>query len=317
MRSIKTDRLRAISFFVSTAESGSFTAAAHRWGVTPAAISKSISRLEMHLGARLLNRTTRSVRLTPDGISYHERCRHILRELEDAELALTKGLSVPRGTLCVELPVAFGRLVIVPALSAFAKRYSELRLEIRLSDHFANLVEEGLDAVVRIGELKDSRLVARPLTTVRYVSVASPGYLRRRGIPRHPADLERHNCINFVYPETGREFDWRFSQNGICFSRQVAGNVALNHSEARLDAAIAGLGIIQTFDFLAAPAVKMGKLRPILTDYIADGPTISVIYPQNRHLSPRVRAFVDFMIDLIPSNPAWRRPFRQTPERTS
>lgn len=301
------DNLNTITVFVRVAESRSFTAAAHRLGISASGVSKSVSRLEEELGVRLVNRTTRKVSLTEDGVSFFERCRQILYEIEEAETALTRARAAPRGKLRVQMPVSFGRRVIIPALADFIARYPELVVDVELSDRVPDLTEEGLDAVVHIGEPGDTRLVARRLCAIRHATCAAPEYLRRYGEPATPDELDKHRCLAYTYPHTGGYRDWQFSYNGKRFSKVVSGSLNVNNSESLLEMAIAGAGIAAIGTFITAEAIAAGKLKIILRDYIADGPTVSVLYLPNRHMSPRVRTFVDFLGDLVPPDPPWDR----------
>lgn len=301
------ENLNAIRVFTRVAETRSFTEAGKRLGISASGISKAISRLEEELGVKLLNRTTRTVSLTADGASLFERCRQILTEIEDAETAVTRTRSAVRGKLRVQMPLAFGRLVIVPALAEFIKRYPELVVDVELSDRQVDLAEEGLDTVVHIGELRDSRMIARKLCDIRFVTCASPEYLSRHGEPETPDELAKHRCLGYILPRIGRYRDWHFSQNGTQISKTISGHLNLNSAEALLDAAIAGAGIAATGTFVAANAIAAGKLKVILRDYIAVGPQVSVVYLPSRHLSPRVQAFVDFLTHIVPLSPAWDR----------
>ncbi len=299
------DSLQGISVFVRVAEARSFTTAARKLGMTPSGASKAITRLEDRLGVRLVHRTTRSVSLTDDGAAYYERCRQILAELEDAETALTRRRAKPRGRLRVQMPVGFGQRILVPLLAEFVELYPELTVDAELSDRDPDLADEGLDAAVRIGDLGDARLIARALCELRFVTVASPQYLERHGEPQTPDELERHRCLVYYLPRTHRYREWHFSSNGEPFSRAVAGSLNLNHSQALLDAAIAGAGIANVSTFIAYDAIRSGALKIILNDYVGVGPTVWVVYLQRRHLSPRVQAFVQFLGSRIPRSPAW------------
>lgn len=302
---MRPDTMQGISLFVRVAEARSFTAAARKLGITPSGASKAVTRLEDRLGVRLVNRTTRSVSLTDDGTAFYERCRQILGELEDAEAAVTRRRTKPRGRLRVQMPVGFGQRILVPLLARFVELYPELVIDAELSDRDPDLADEGLDAAVRIGDLGDARLVARRLCDLRFVTVASPQYLERRGEPRTPDDLERHRCLVYYLPHTHRYREWHFSADGVPYSRTFAGSLNLNNSQALLDAAIAGAGVANVSTFIAYDAIRAGMLKVILRDYIGVGPAVWVVYLQRRHLSPRVQAFVDFLATRIPSLPAW------------
>jgi len=299
--------LNSMAVFVRVAESRSFTMAAQRLGMSASGVSKSISHLEEELGVRLVNRNTRKVSLTSEGAAFFENCRRLLAELDDAEAKVTHGLTVPRGRLRVHAPVAFGRRVIMPALYAFIKQNPDLIVDVELSDRAADLIAEGLDVVVAIGELNDSRLAARKLCNLRFITCAAPSYLELNGEPQTPEELDKHHCLAFVEPRTGRHRSWAFSRKGERFTMTVHGNLNVNDAESLLDAAVAGTGIAVMGSFVAAEAVTQGRLKIILRDYIPEGPAISMVYAPNRHLSPRIRSFVDYLREAIPEDTAWDR----------
>ena len=294
------DQINSLTLFVRAAQNHSFSVAARQLGISPSAVSKSVQRLEERLGTRLFNRTTRRITLTEDGAEFYVRCRQILDEIVEAELALSQARSTPKGTLRVSLAMAIARLQIVPALSSFAERYPDLKLDISLTDKMVDLIESGIDAVVRVGEGPDTRLSMRWLATARYVICAAPRYLARYGEPQTPEELESHNCINFVSPRTGRAFEWFFQGDGEEFSLPIEGRLRFDHAEAQLAAAIAGAGIIQVHNYIAGAAITNGELAPVLKRFApTTGSPIAVVYPQKRHLSAKVRAFIDFMIELM------------------
>jgi LysR family transcriptional regulator for bpeEF and oprC len=326
------DKLNSLIIFVRAAQNRSFSEAARQMGMSPSSVSKAVQRLEEELGIRLLNRTTRSVTLTDDGAAFYVRCRQIIDELEEAEQELLRTRYQPSGTLRIDLTMALGRMHIVGALPLLTAKYPELKLDVSLNDRFVDLIEEGIDAVVRLGIGTDSRLIMHRVATVQFVVCASPDYFKRHGIPKTPQDLKQHNCINFVYPQTRRVFEWRFQHGslhapgnppsgsqsptagnplaglshrnalphqGEQFEMPVEGSLRFDHAESLLEAAIAGAGIVQVLNYVAGRAIAGGELQPILEDYAAPGEPISVIYPQKRHLSAKVRAFIDFMVDLM------------------
>ncbi len=299
------DALYSISLFVRVAEARSFTGAAKRLGLSASAVSKAVTRLEERLGVRLANRTTRSVSLTDDGAAYFERCRQILSEIEDAETAITRTRTKPTGRLRVLLPVGFGLKVLAPLLPKFSAAYPELSVDVEFSDRLADLAQEGIDAVVRIGDPGDTRLVARKLCALRYVPVASPAYLRRCGEPRTPQDLKKHNCLRYHIPQTNRCREWSFAAGGQPQTAQVSGNLSMNSGSALVDAAIAGSGIAVVATFMAYEAVRAGKLRVLLPGQAAMDSPVWVGYLERRHLSLRIRCFVDFLAAHIPPSSAW------------
>ncbi|MBZ8132374.1 LysR family transcriptional regulator [Afifella sp. IM 167] len=299
------ENLNALRVFVRVAETRSFTAAAKRLGLTASAVSKAITRLEEELHVRLLHRTTRSVGLTNDGASFFQHCQQILAQIEEAENGLDRANASPRGRLRVHMPVGFGQRVVVPALTGFVERYPELVVDAELSDRSVDLAYEGIDAAVHIGELADTTLVARKLCDLRFVACASPDYLARYGEPETPDDLDRHHCLAYVQMHTGRYREWNFMRDGERFSKAVSGRLNINNAESLLKAAISGMGIAMMSTFIAGEAIRSGAVRCILDGYTGIGPSVSLVYVPSRHLSPKVRAFVDFLKEAIPGQGEW------------
>jgi LysR family transcriptional regulator for bpeEF and oprC len=293
------ERLDSLMIFVQAAKHLSFSGAARQLGMSPSAVSRAVQRLEDRLGTRLLNRTTRSLSLTEDGARFYESCWQILSDLDEAELALSHSQSVPSGVLRLNLIPSMGRMHLVPALAQFAKQYPDLKLEISLSDRRVDLIESRIDAVVRVGMSPDSTLIMHPLATARSVVCASPQYFERWGIPKTPEDLQHHCCINHVVQQTGRIREWQFQRNGQSISLDVSGTFTIDHAETATEAAIAGAGIIQLYNFVVGSAIKAGQLVPILQDYAPPGVPIAVIYTQKRYLSAKVKVFVEFITDLM------------------
>jgi len=296
-----TDRLGSILAFVRVAELGSFAKAARALEVSASAISKSIARLEDRLGLRLFQRTTRVLRLTEDGDLFFETCSRILAELESAERSLRERAATPAGVLRVELPTALGRLKIVPALATLTGRYPALRIDASFDDRLTDLIDTGLDAVVRIGEPRDSGLMVRRVGTVRYIVCAAPSFIETHGAPESPDDLERFACIRRVPPGKGSYATWKFQspEDGALFEREVAGTLSFDSNDVIIDAGLAGDGLVQLHTYMAEPHLKSGRLVQVLAPYAASGPPISVLFPSNRHLSPKVRVFIDFVSGVL------------------
>lgn len=302
------DRIASISDFVRTAEQGSFAKAGKTLGVHGSAVSKSVARLEAHLGLRLFHRTTRSLSLTHEGQIFYERCLRILGDLNEVERMMASRSGIPLGRLTVTLPVALGRLHILPPLSRLFAKHPGVELVVHLEDRHVDLVGEGVDAAVRIGSPPDSSLVGRRLADVRYVVCASDAYLAEMGRPDTLDDLPRHRCVAFVPSVGGRPSPWRFAEGEprLSFDLAVAGPLRLNNAEALVEAAIQGAGLVQLHSYLAAPAIASGRLRPLLEDFVSgDGPPIFVLYPSARLMLPKVRMFLDFMTDMFASGPPW------------
>lgn len=294
-----TERLDSLMIFVQAAQHRSFSVAARELGLSPSAVSRAVQRLEERLGSRLLNRTTRSLSLTENGAVFYETCRQILSDLDAAELALKRSQSTPTGTLRINLVPSMGRMHIVPALPRFAAQYPDLNLEISLNDRRVDLIESGIDAVVRVGIHPDSNLIMQHIATARYIICASPNYLKKAGVPKTPEDLQQHNCINHIFPQTGRLRDWTFQHKGKEFSLSLSGQLMLDHAEAATEAAITGAGVIQFYNFVVGTAIAQGQLVPILESYTPPGVPIAVVYAQKQYLSAKVKAFVEFMIELM------------------
>jgi DNA-binding transcriptional LysR family regulator len=287
----------ALTVFTRVAESGGFTPAARKLGMSVSAVTKTIARLEDVVGSQLFNRTTRQLSTTDYGQEFYERAAVILAELADAELALQRGNVTPRGRVRAVVPLSFGRVTLVPELPAFLKKYPEITLDLGFSDSNKpiDLIAEGYDVAVRTGNISDSRLITRQLIRSPQVTVASPAYLRARAVPQTPQDLQGHSCI--VGNRSGPE--WRFvDRNGHEIIVHVRGNAIINSGDALREAAVAGLGIIQGTWWLVRKDLERGAVQPVLTDYTVEGAPISVLYPANRHLPAKVRAFLDFLATI-------------------
>ncbi|TCT08318.1 LysR family transcriptional regulator [Aquabacter spiritensis] len=291
------NKFLALSVFTRVADSGGFTAAARKLGMSVSAVTKTITRLEDELGTQLFNRTTRQLSTTDYGQEFYERAVQILTDLEDAELALQRGNVATRGRIRAVVPLSFGRVTLVPELPAFLSRYPDITLDLNFSDSNKpiDLVAEGYDVAVRTGHITDSRLITRLLLRSPQVTVAAPAYLKANGTPRTPQDLIHHNCI--TGNRTGPE--WHFANpKGPEIIVHVKGNAVLNSGDALREAAVAGLGIIRGTWWLVRKDLERGDVESILADYAVEGTPISVLYPANRHLPAKVRVFLDFLISI-------------------
>ena len=289
----------AISTFVRVVEAKSFAAAATQLGMTPSGVSRAVSRLETQLGTRLLSRTTRSLRLTDDGAAFHARCTEILADLAEATEALGKARIHPVGKLRVATHSALGRAALIPNLVEFQSRYPDIRLELTMCDYPFDLNEEGYDCAIRMGELEDSSLIARKLGHFANVLCAAPSYLARLGIPENIDDLRKHHCINYVFPSTGKPYQWQFDTPSGRVELDIDAQMLINDAESVIQAAIAGLGIIQVPHCLAAVALARGELEIVMSDTISTGSPLWIVYPQKRHLSARVQAFIEWVSELF------------------
>ena len=298
---VATDKLGSILAFVRVTELGSFANAGKALDISASAVSKSVARLEERLGLRLFQRTTRALSLTDEGRVFFERCDRILADLEDAERSMRDRAATPTGVLKVELPAALGRLKIAPALATLTKSYPKLRVEASFSDQLADLIDSGLDAVVRIGEPRDSRLMVRRVGTVRYIVCAAPAYIEAHGEPRTPNELDRFDCIGRVPHGGPSRSTWKFVSpaSGQQFERDVAGTLTFDSNDVIIDAGIAGAGLVQLHTYMAEPYLRSGQLVQVLREFAAEGPPISVLFPSNRHLSPKVRVFIDFIANIL------------------
>ena len=299
------DALADIAVFVRVVERGSFTLAADELSLSRAVVSKYVSRLENRLGARLLHRTTRRLSLTEAGAALFEASRGALERIEEAEGAVARFQAAPRGRLRVSAPMSFGILHLGPALADFARAFPDVSLDIRLDDRYVNLVEDGIDVAVRIGQLTDSSLVARKLGTTRAVACASPAYLAEHGEPDDPEELAGHDCLIYSYLAAGV---WRFTaRGGREIPVAVSGPIRINNGIVLAEAAIAGGGVLVTPSFYVAPMLRDGRLKRILTAYRLPELGIYAVYPQRAHVPPKVRAFIDYLAARFGRKPDWEK----------
>ncbi len=284
--------LQAMAAFAETVRHGSFAAAGRALGLSPSAVAKSVARLEADLGLRLLHRTTREVSLTSDGHEIYERCRRIVDEI-DALRADAEGVrGEPSGTLRLNAPVAWGKKVLVPLLARLAARHPRLALEVALSDRYVDIIKEGFDAVVRVGHLRDSTLVARTFGAQQIIACASPAYLARHGRPTAPDLLGRHRCLVFRMPSTGRVRPWDFVVRGAPIAFTPASSATFNDGEALVAAAAADMGLIQVPDYMADDEMRAGRLVEVLKSSRPPPTPLSVVYASSRQVPPRLRAFL-------------------------
>jgi DNA-binding transcriptional LysR family regulator len=296
------DRLRLMETFVRVVESGSFSAVAREGQTSQSAISKQVQALETQLGAKLLVRSTRSHSLTEAGKLYYERCRQVLDTLEEARLEVHRTEHEISGTLRVAAPVAFGRLHIVPRLQGFYARYPKIGIDLQLDDGFVDLVASGIDIAFRVGELKDSRLVARRIGTAHRATLASPSYLARHGEPQHPDELLRHQCL--VYTGLANVNEWTYMEAGKPdIAVRVGGNFRSNSSEAIRQAVCEGLGISYSTLWVYGDDIRAGRIKPILTRYQLPSLPLNVVFQPARRPSLKVQHFVDFFAAAFAEDP--------------
>jgi LysR family transcriptional regulator for bpeEF and oprC len=285
--------IQQVVAFATVARNSSFATAARELSQTPSTIAKSIARLESQLGVKLFYRTTRHVSLTADGQQLFEQCQRILDEVEALRTFAAGARGEPTGLLRIETPLTYGKRVVMPVLAKLLARHRGLKIDARLSDKYSDVIREGLDAVVRIGALSDSRLVAKPVGQQHLVVCASAIYLERHGTPRVPYDLERHQCVLFRVPTTGRDRPWQFRVDGVNVEIQPDARLRLGDGEALIEGAAAGLGLVQVPDYMAADAIASGRVAEVLAKHRAPPLPINVVYPTTRMLPPRVRVFID------------------------
>lgn len=278
--------------FVESVESNSFSAAARMLGTTPSAISKRVAKLEDRLGMRLLHRTTRSLNLTTDGAAYYERIARLLREIEEADDWIVSRRK-PRGKLTVSTSLDFGQWFLVQLMPEFLTQYPEIQIDLRLSDRFVNLVEEGIDVAIRLGDLEDSSLIRTHLGLTQFVLCASPKYLAARGVPTAPQDLAKHNCLRYV--SNGRPVSWEFLVDGEWQVVPTAGTFDADNGGALKNAALAGLGITRLLSFQVEAEVQSGQLQLLFPGRLPAGPVVQALFTHQRHLSPRVRVLLEFL----------------------
>jgi DNA-binding transcriptional LysR family regulator len=285
------DRLKAMATFVQIVEKGSLTAAADALETSLPSVVRVLASLERHLGARLLNRTTRRIHLTDEGAQFLERCRTILSELQEAEAALTSRQTEPQGRLTITAPVVFGRRYVTPIVNEFVRRYPNVSVDLLLVDRFTNLVEEGLDVAVRVAQLRDSSLVAIPVGQARRVICASPHYLHRHGTPRVPQDVAGHRCVNYTGLASRDEWEFRVGRRNVTVP--ISSVISCNEIDSALDACINGVGLGMFFSYQVVPHREAGELSCILEEFEIEPRPIQVIYPHSKLLSTKVRVFVD------------------------
>jgi len=300
------NKLQAMEVFVQVVDAGGFTRASETLQLPKATVSTLVAGLESALSVKLLHRTTRHVSVTADGAAYYERCLRILADVKDAEESLSRTRLSPSGRLRVDAPTGLANEILVPALPSFFEQYPDIQLELGCSDRPVDLIEEGVDCAVRGGQLADSTLIARRVGVLNFVTCAAPSYLARFGTPAHPRDLERHRCVNYFSSKTGKIYNWDYSRDGERIEMALPGVVALNDSNAYLQAGLAGLGIIMMTDVQLGSHGADGRLVRVLQDWVTDPLPIHVVYPQNRHLSAKVRVFVEWVADLMASHPQMR-----------
>jgi LysR family transcriptional regulator, regulator for bpeEF and oprC len=293
------DKFVAMQTFVRVVEAGTFTKAADSLALPKPTVTRLVQQLEQQLHTKLLNRTTRRVTVTADGAAYYDRALRLLGELEELESSMASAKAAPRGRLRIDVGAAVGEMLLIPALPRFYARYPDIRIDLGVSDRPVDLIGENVDCVLRAGEITEQSLVARRIGEFHTILCASPEYLQRHGVPRHPDDLAspRHALINYFSHRTGQPHTWKLARDGE--QVDVAGRhlLSVNNSVAASAAGLAGLGIFMTTTFEAQQHIDAGRLRPVLLDWCCETFPIFVVYPPNRHLSAKLRVFVDWIVE--------------------
>jgi DNA-binding transcriptional LysR family regulator len=297
------DKLTSIRAFTKVVQHNSFAAAARDLRLSRSAVSKYVMELEEELGAQLLSRTTRSVTPTENGQAYYERCLAILSDLEDADLAATRLQAEVRGLLRVNAPMSFGTLHLARAVADFMEKYPELRIQLVLSDQQIDPVQEGFDVTLRIADLSSSNMIARKIAPAHRAICASPSYLAEHGTPQHPNDLRDHLCLTYGHLATGNQ--WKLTGPDGDHWIAIPWTLCTNNAEVLRDAAVKGRGIALLPTFIAGADFQQGRLATILTSYKSPEISIYAIYPETRHLSLKVRVFIDFLVERFGGRPYW------------
>lgn len=295
------DRIQAMQVFARVVETGSFTRAAESLNLPKGSVTKLVQQLEARLRVRLLNRTTRQVTVTADGAAYYERTSRLLNDLDDIEATMSNAQANPSGRLRVDVGTSVARLILIPALPEFYRRYPDIQIDLGVTDRPVDLISDNVDCVIRGGDLLEQSLVARRVGNMGLVTVASPSYLRERGTPDHPSQLEfdGHTTVNYFSSRTGRPYPQVFERAGETLEVTGRYRLAVNESNAHQAAVLAGLGISQVALFGAAPHLRSGELVQVLSDWTRPAIPLHVVYPPNRHLSAKVRAFVGWVVELF------------------
>ncbi|HEY0213803.1 MAG TPA: LysR family transcriptional regulator [Paenirhodobacter sp.] len=293
------DRIDLFRTFVRVVESSSFTRAADTLGLPRSSVSAAIAELEGRVGARLLNRTTRKVAATQDGTAFYDRCLQVIADVEDAENLFHDRQARPSGRLRIDVPGRIGRLIVTPALPRFLDAYPGIDVDLGVSDRAIDLIGDGVDCVLRVGQLSDSGLIARPIGTLPLINVASPAYLARHGVPRGPQDLGKHLAVNYASPSTGRVEAWEWVAAGITHSHSMRGRVTVNNAEGYIACCLAGLGLIQIPAYDVRTQILEGTLVEVMPDHRATPLPMTLLYPHRQHLSRRVQVFADWLEALL------------------
>lgn len=304
MAQIGLDRLTGLIAFARAASLGSYSAAARALSISPSAVSKSVQRLEQQLGLALFTRTTRSLTLTPEGRDLHDRALRLLRDAEEIEQTALAARAEPSGTLTITAPLPIGIHILGPALPSFRARHPRLIIDLRLSDRIIDIIEEGIDVALRVGDLADSNLLSRRLASLKVCAYASPDYLLRRGSPEHPDDLAHHDCVGIRQQNSGQLMRWPFQVGTKVVEIVPQPVITVDASDGVAAVLVAGGGIGISASYIAAPYVARGELVPVLTQFAVERSAITALWPESRRGSPNVKAFLAFLSEIFPSTSA-------------
>ncbi len=293
------DQLQSMRTFARVAEFGSFARAALTLDLSRAMASSHVAQLEAHLGTRLLHRTTRKVTLSPQGAVYFEHCKRILAEIDAADDELRLARNRPQGKLRIDVPVPFGKYLLLPAIPQFTQRFPDIALEVRFNDRFVDVIAEGVDVAVRVGKVTAPDLIAKRIAASRLLTCASPQYLARSGIPRAPEDLRKHRLIGHLRNDTVRPADWQFRKDKETRALRLPMALSFNTSDALVTSALDGQGMIQQLDLLVGGYLAEGRLVEVLREYSCEGPPMNVVYPRSTQHLAKVRVFAEFAADLM------------------
>lgn len=293
------DRVDLFRIFARVVECASFTRAADTLGVPRSSVSAAVQELEGRVGARLLHRTTRKVSPTQDGVAFYERCQRVIAVVEDTENLFRQSATRPSGKLRIDVPGRIGRLVIAPALPGFLDKFPEIDIDLGVTDRAVNLIEDGIDCVLRVGPLNDSGLIARPIGKLPLINVASPAYLVRHGTPCTPEDLGDHWAVNYASPSSGRVEDWEWVEHGKLHRVPLHGRVTVNSAEAYIACCLAGLGMIQIPGYDVKQHLEAGELVEVMPGHRAEPMPMALLYAHRQHLSHRLQVFADWLEALL------------------
>lgn len=295
------DRLKAMQTFVRVVDTNSFLQAAQSLSLPRSSVTTTIQKLERHLGVRLINRTTRQLRLTADGEAYYERCRAILEDIEAAEAGLRESRKGAKGKVRADMPASIGRSIILPSLPEFRKQYPEVEIVLGMTDRLIDLVQEGVDCVIRTGALADSSLISRRIGEFRWAVCGAPAYFEKFGEPRTPADLSQHTLMAYSSGHNGRPDRWVFCEEGETVFVDTRATMIVDETFALCDLALSASGLVRLGYFNITKCVEQGRLKEVLRPYAPPPVAVSILYPPSRHLSPAVRAFVDWAQETVQS----------------